>query len=404
MASNRTFKLSARDRERLLHLADHQCAICHRDLGRYDPATKTIRYVAEAAHIYPHLDGGERGDAANRPQLVDDPSNLLMLCPGCHRWIDYRGVGATLFPIDKLRAIKREHEAWVAFKRSRQQENQVPAAAAPPAVGGLRRGQSVSVDGQSYRLAGDERPGRVDSVFAEERSAGRDAVRSRSYAYAETGAARHAWLRRVEARDGSEVGERWRRELVEEARLLDDRLPRLPGLPPVLGIAPLPNESFVLVTALPSAVSMADRYGTDAAPALREESVRSLFAGLPTLCAALGALHDINLAHGALDPQAILVDQRGNLVLRDLGLATAETEERPSKQQDIGRLAAVVYAFITGSPPLTGADGPPVPADLRNPAISDREATVLSEALTGGVRDARSLGRGLHPVRRKRKR
>ena len=259
---------------------------------------------------------------------------------------------------------------------------------------------------------------RVDTTFFREWSPGRDAVRCQSYAYAETGTARHAWLRQIDALDDSETGERWRRELAHEASLLKAQLPQLPGLPSVLGINPLANEPFALVTTLPSTVSMLNRYGFSGTPGttdatvMTEESVHALFAGLPTLCTALGALHDARLAHGALDPRAILADRRGNLVLRDLGHATAESTAttegstgkpgKPghhTKDGDVRRLAAIVYELVTGVPPLTGADGPPVPASVCNPAVSDQAATTLTQALTGDIRDARALARRLHTPR-----
>jgi hypothetical protein len=418
MESPRRWRPPDRVRAELLRLADDQCAICHRKLRKFDKVSGKIKYIADAAHMYPNSDLGERGDQARRPALVDDISNLIMLCPTCHRLVDWDGVGGRLFPVDKLRAIRREHEAWVVFKKSRDTARPKLVAADQPGLSSVERGQSVSVQGQTYQLPWDERPDRVDSTFFQEWSPERDAVRCQSYAYAETGAARHAWLRQIDALDDSETGERWRRELAHEASLLRAQLPRLPGLPSVLGINPLANEPFALVTALPSTVSMLNRYGTARAPGMTdatvmaEESVRALFAGLPTLCTALGALHDARLAHGALDPRAILVDQRGDLVLRDLGHATTEptatTEAstgqpgKPGKQtkdDDVRRLAAVVYELVTGVPPLTGADGPPVPASVYNHAACDQAATALTQALTGDIRDARALARRLHTPR-----
>jgi hypothetical protein len=405
-------------RAELLRLADYQCAICHRKLRKYDKVGRTTKDIADAAHMYPHSDRGERGDPAHRPALVDDISNLIMLCPNCHRLADWDGVGGRLFPLDKLRAIRREHEAWVVFKESRKKARLKLMAADQPGLSSVERGQSVSVQGQTYRLPWDERPDRVDTTFFQEWSPEHDAVRSESYAYAETGAARHAWLRQIDALDDSETGDRWRRELADEASLLKAQLPQLPGLPSVLGINPMANEPFALVTGLPSTVSMLNRYGTASALAttdatvLAEESVRALFAGLPTLCTALGVLHDARLTHGALDPRAILLDQRGDLVLRDLGHATTEptatTEAntdkhgepgKDTKQGDVRRLAAIVYELVTGVPPLVGADGPSVPASVYNPAVSDQAATALTQALTGGIRDARALARCLHKPR-----
>jgi hypothetical protein len=404
----------------LLERAGFQCAICHREFRKVEkPAKKgkpETRYLAQAAHMYPHSDRGERGTPGSRPHLVDDVSNLIMLCPNCHVWADYQDVGGKEFPLVKFQIIKREHEAWVTFMGSRTSVAEHLAAVGQTGLSGIEPGQSVSVLGKTYWLPRDDRPGRVDTTFLQERSRQGDAVLTRSYAYAQTGAAGHAWVRRIDRLDASQAGDRWQRELADEATWLAGRLPHLPGLPRVLGLSPLASEPFILVTTLPSAVCMLDRYGTArtiggpgrAAP-LARESVRALLAGLPTLCAALGALHDARLAHGDLDPQVILVDSRGHLVLRDLGRATADDtpagREKPTKQADVRGLAAIVYELITGVLPLTGDDGPPVPAAVYNPAVSERTAAALTQALTGGITDARALARrlgatGLRPVRR----
>jgi hypothetical protein len=120
-------------------------------------------------------------------------------------------------------------------------------------------------------------------------------------------------------------------------------------------------------------------------------------------------LHDARQAHGDLDPQSILVDSRRHLVLRDLGRATADEtpagQEKPTKRADVRRLAAIIYELVTGVPPLTGDAGPPVPAALYNPAVSEQAEAALTQALTGDITDARTFARrlgapGPRPVRR----
>lgn len=392
----------------MLKSAGYQCAICRRPFKMVEKPGKNgrpdTRYLSEAAHMYPHSDRGERGTPGSRPPQVDDVSNIIMLCQNCHAWADYPGVGGEEFPLGDLRVIKREQAAWVEFMQSRTSVAEQLAQAGRAGLPVTERGQSVSVWGKDYRLPLDKRPGRVDTTFLQERSPEGDAMLTRSYAYAETGAARHAWLRRIDALDSSPTGSRWRGELADEATLLAVRLPHLPGLPRVLGLSPLAGEPFTLVTMLPSAVCLLDRYRSARIPGspgraapLARESVRALLSGLPTLCAALGALHDTRRAHGDLDPRAILVDSRGRLVLRDLGRATADGtptgQEQPTKSADVRRLAAIVYELVTGVPPLTGDHGPPVPASVYNPAVSEQTASALTQALTGDITDARALAR-----------
>jgi hypothetical protein len=346
---------------------------------------------------------------------VDDISNMIMLCQSCHTWADYPGVGGKEFPLGDLRLIKREHVARVAFLQSYTSVAEQLAKAGRAGLSVTGRGESVSVWQNDYRLPVDDRPGRVDTTFLQERSPEGDAMLTRSYAYAETGAARHAWVRRIDALDGSPTGTRWRGELADEASLLAVGLPQLPGLPRVLGFSPLAGEPFTLVTSLPSAVCLLDRYGPARLPGspgraapLARDSVRALISGLPTLCAALGALHDAGRAHGDLDSRAILVDSRGYLVLRDLGRATAEEtsagQPKPTKRSDVRCLAAILYELATCVPPLTGDDGPPVAAAVYNPAVSEQVTAALTQALTGDITDARAFARrlgapGPRPVR-----
>lgn len=400
-------KIPGRKKTELLHRAGYQCSICHRLLRKFDSGN--ITDVVEIAHIYPHGFKGPRWDQGPRPADVDDISNLMALCPNCHEFADKAGISDRLFTLDQLRTIKREHEGWITFRRLRDPVESEHAALSPAAVSAIRRGESVSVWGHAYRLPADDglpaddRPDRVDATFQQEWSPDHDAARTQSYAYAETGAARHAWLRRIDALDGSQAGDCWRGELTDEALHLHARLPALPGLPRVLGMSPTAREPCTLVTALPSTVSLKARYGTSRGTVMGTEAVRALLAGLPTLCAALGALHDADLAHGALDPRTLLVDRRGDVSLRDLGLATAGHPGRPlrtTKDADVRRLAAIVYELVTGVLPLAEPDGPPVPASVYNPAVPEYADTALTQALTGSIGDARTLARRLRAAAR----
>lgn len=393
MAAASRMKIPKSLRDKLVYLAGGQCAICHRLLREFDEMSEKEKYVADTAHIYPVSDRGERGDPAQRPANVDDISNLVLLCPYCHRLVDWQGVGGRRWPLDRLRKQKREHEAWWAFQRARPPEDPYEERTETALVG-LEPGTAVFAGGRPYRLPWELRPGRVNGTFAQEWSPDRDAIRSESYAYAETGEASHAWLRRVVNRDRSTAGARWRRELVDEASLLTGELPRLPGLPNVLAVETTPTEA-VVVTALPSVTSMRDHFGTNGGMA-RKEAVRALISGLSTLCAALGALHDDGYTHDALDTASILVDRRGDLVLRDLGRATHTRQTSSANTTtDVMALARTIYECVTGVPPLTGADGPPVLASAHNPAVPEYAAVALARALTGDIHDIRGLARQL---------
>ncbi len=310
--------------------------------------------------------------------------------------MDWKGVGARLYPVDRLRAIKTEHEAWIAFIRSRPPADAEGLAGGAPELG-VQPGVALRAGGQVFRLP-------ATLTCEQEWSAGRDAVRTASRAYAEQGDAGDVWVRRVAARAGSAAGLRWRRELADEAALLGGILPGLPGLPQLVAVEVSPAE-VILVTALPAGSAGMARSGAAAPRGLatlrdrfQPESARALLAGLPTLCAALGALHDAGRAHGALhtalaeslDRGPILVDKRGNLVLRDLGTATAD--QPAAKGRDVISLARIVYELLTGVPPLEGEDGSPVLASAHNPSVPEPAARTMNRIMAGQVRDVRALG------------
>ena len=72
----------------------------------YDP----IWNIGEMGHIVGSSDSGPRPDSTMQLAERDDYRNLILLCPNCHDKID--GL-KELFPVERLRAIKADHEAWV---------------------------------------------------------------------------------------------------------------------------------------------------------------------------------------------------------------------------------------------------------------------------------------------------
>lgn len=404
MAPKRGPKVPEPVKRQVRALSGGKCAFCHRDLSeRVAGAAKPLS-IGEVAHIYPSSPGGERGNQ-RRPRDVNGLGNLMALCRVCHGLVDAPRVGGRIWTIDKLLRMKAEHEAWIALQDAPRPAAEPEAPQEPLEV---RPGGLVEADGLSFRLtarAGVN--GRLDQFFAEQWSPDGNAVRCACYAYAETGGAGHAWVRRAAFRAGSAEGERWRQELADTATLLSGALPDLPGLPRLLAFDSRP-ESFAVVTGLPSAATLADRFG-DGGTA--EEAVRALLAGLPQLCAALGALQDAGRAHGVLDAASVMVDKRGGLALRDLGQAagSGDGSDWPAapdaggslagggEHDDVRALAALVYRTVTGTAPLAGPDGPPVLASTLNPAVPEGAALALTEALAGGIRDPRALARRMAP-------
>ena len=70
--------------------------------------------LAQKAHIYAFSEKGPRGWGPFKTGLtkLNDISNLMLMCHGCHRNIDQDG-GSTLYPADLLMLWKAEHEQRV---------------------------------------------------------------------------------------------------------------------------------------------------------------------------------------------------------------------------------------------------------------------------------------------------
>jgi hypothetical protein len=72
----------------------------------YDP----IWNIGEMGHMAASSDGGPRGDSALASRDRDKYENLILLCRNCHGRID--GLKEA-YPVESLRHIKEDHEAWV---------------------------------------------------------------------------------------------------------------------------------------------------------------------------------------------------------------------------------------------------------------------------------------------------
>ena len=83
----------------------NRCAICKLELTA-DGSTETL---GEMAHIVGQSQNGPRGNQ----NLTDRDSydNLILLCPTHHVEIDKN---YTAWPVERLRSIKADHEAWVS--------------------------------------------------------------------------------------------------------------------------------------------------------------------------------------------------------------------------------------------------------------------------------------------------
>jgi hypothetical protein len=72
--------------------------------------TKERVNLGEAAHIIGFSKDGPRGESQLSPQLAKDVTNLMLLCPACHKTIDDN---EDRYTIPVLREMKRAHESRI---------------------------------------------------------------------------------------------------------------------------------------------------------------------------------------------------------------------------------------------------------------------------------------------------
>ncbi len=86
------------------------CLLCQAPLFPTFPRGRSIS-VAERAHIVAHSPAGPRGRGTEGGPAVDDPANLVLLCPTCHTKVDKVPVE---YPAEMLLGFKAKRAAAVA--------------------------------------------------------------------------------------------------------------------------------------------------------------------------------------------------------------------------------------------------------------------------------------------------
>jgi len=83
----------------------------HNELLYKSPVTQEASNQAEKAHIYSFSEKGPRGRGpfAESPEALNDISNLMLICHGCHTVIDRDKLGEK-YSADLLQSWKMEHE------------------------------------------------------------------------------------------------------------------------------------------------------------------------------------------------------------------------------------------------------------------------------------------------------
>lgn len=134
--TGRQAEASQKTRDTVSALAGWRCQFpgCGDNL-KVHAATGRIGNFGYFAHIVASSPDGPRGSKEESARLADNPSNLLLLCDGCHRLIDR--VNPAAFPVERLHAIREESIAKVSHLLDTLKYREVK----PFAILGSLRGQ-----------------------------------------------------------------------------------------------------------------------------------------------------------------------------------------------------------------------------------------------------------------------
>ena len=105
-------ELPATEIKKLYGRSGNRCAFdsCRRELVLEATEADATKQIGERAHIVAHSDDGPRGDASFPTDQLDTYENSILLCPACHAQVDAQ---PNTYTVEKLRAIKANHERWV---------------------------------------------------------------------------------------------------------------------------------------------------------------------------------------------------------------------------------------------------------------------------------------------------
>lgn len=95
-----------------------RCAVCQRRLVMHATEPYLESAIGSERHIVTPEADSPRGEFSLTVEEQDEYSNLILLCKIHHQLID---AYPHTYPVDKLREIKRKHEAWIRHALKRQQ-------------------------------------------------------------------------------------------------------------------------------------------------------------------------------------------------------------------------------------------------------------------------------------------
>ena len=102
--------ITQKTRKLLWGASGNRCAICKRKFAINGALDSQPSLVGEECHIVSGKRKGPRADRSFPAELIHRVENLLLLCNVHHKMVDDL---PKTYPAERLREIKREHEAWV---------------------------------------------------------------------------------------------------------------------------------------------------------------------------------------------------------------------------------------------------------------------------------------------------
>lgn len=105
---------------------------CNKSLVEHHLTLKQGNF-AQMAHIYAFSEAGPRGKARGRPRNPHELSNLVLLCPECHKQVDS---DPTSFPVELLVEYKKEHEERIRLVSELRQDMRTVVLQLKSRIGG----------------------------------------------------------------------------------------------------------------------------------------------------------------------------------------------------------------------------------------------------------------------------
>ena len=104
---------------------------CNRYLLKHHVTHRSGNF-AQMAHIVAFRRAGPRGTAPLPPAKRNDVSNLMLLCPPCHKLIDDN---PDLYPVETLQAFKRDHEDRIRMLTAAKADKETAALVLKAVIG-----------------------------------------------------------------------------------------------------------------------------------------------------------------------------------------------------------------------------------------------------------------------------